>query len=464
MRKYEIVAAIAGLCLGLMATALLLAPRLTARFPDGVVHSAVQPITLTFNRRVLLDSAVHHFQLAPPVSGQFEVLGKRLLFTPSAPLSYGQTYTVTLAAGVRGENRLPLLRGSLWQFQVAGPNLLYLRQDADGRSALWLQSVDGSFESVRLTGPAVDVWDYLVTADGRSVLITNVAGEQGDELLLFHLGSGEQQLLLACPESRCREARPQPGGQLVAYERADLASGSGARQVWLLDRVSGGTWPVHPEELLESAGIRTQLSHSARWSADGRYLAYFKPDAYALVILDMAGGIPLLLPANVNEIGEWSPFEYRLTYTEFVELEPELFPIPDSDAPELADDHAFFANLVLVDLNADESLKINGGPAVHDGPGTWHPEGRWMAFTRSSGVGGRQIWLLDIGDLSVKALTNEITSHHSALSWSPDGRYLAFMRSSIDYSTAVPSLWLYDREMDSMALQVTEAFRPQWQR
>lgn len=463
MRRYEIAVAMAGLLLGVMATTLLLAPRLQARFPEDVLYSAVQPITLTFNRRIALESAGRRFELVPPVSGHLEVNGNRLLFTPSVPLEYGQTYTVRLASGLRGENSLPLLRGATWQFRVAGPNLLYLRLEPDGRNALWLQALDGSFENTMLTGAAVDVWDYVVTNYGRSVLISNVAGENGDELLLLDLASGEEQSLLSCAGSHCRQARPQPAGQLIAYERVDLARGSGLRQVWLLDTANGATWPAHPEELLDSAGIRTLLSHSPRWSADGRYLAYFKPDAYALVILDLVGGIPVLVPANINEMGEWSPVAYRLSYTEFF--------MPDSGLPsaargaeaEPADEDQLFAHLVLFDLNAGGSIDMSEGLVGYDGPAVWHPDGEKVAFTRSTGGGGRQIWLFEPASLQTEVLTSDTLWHHSALRWSPDGRYLAFMRSAIDYSVAVPSLWLYDQEMGSMAIVASDAFLPQWQ-
>jgi Tol biopolymer transport system component len=102
--------------------------------------------------------------------------------------------------------------------------------------------------------------------------------------------------------------------------------------------------------------------------------------------------------------------------------------------------------------------------AVRDGPAAWHPDGQLVAFTRSTGGVGRQIWLLDVDDLSAKPLTSDTLMHHSAPSWSPDGRYLVFMRSAIDYSTAVPSLWLYDGETATMVPVATNAFLPQWQR
>jgi Tol biopolymer transport system component len=488
MRRLDIALALAGLLMGLVATTLLLTPRLTGRFPEGVAYSAVQPVTLTFNRQITVDSAARHFSLMPPVSGQFEVQGRHLLFTPSSPLRYGQTYTVNLAAGLRAANKLPLLRTASWQFQVSGPNLLYLRLEADGRAALWLHVLNGTSEASKLTPSGVDVWDYLVSGDGRLALITNVAGEQGDELLLLNLNSGEQERLLFCPDSRCRQGRLQPGGQLVAYERSDLAGSPSTRQVWLLDRSGGRTWPAHPPDLLEGAAVRTQFSHSPRWSADGRYLAYFKPDAYALIVLDTAGGVPVLFPANVNEMGEWSRVGYRLTYTDFVQWEPQsavgdpeggpqwAAAVPDSEAAADpgsgaaadpgGDDHAFFIQLMLLDLNADERFHLGGEQVVFDGPAAWHPDGRVAAFTRSTGVGGRQIWLLEIeagtAQLATRPLTTEIAFNHTALSWSPDGRYLAFMRSTIDYGTSAPTLWLYDSDWDSMALLATEAFLPQW--
>jgi Tol biopolymer transport system component len=472
MRRLNIALALAGLLLGVVATTLLLAPRLIGRAPEDLVYSAVQPITVTFNRPVTVDSAARHFSLMPPVSGQFEVQGRRLVFTPSSPLSYGQAYTVTLAAGLRAENNLPLLRPSNWHFQVRGPNLLYLRLEPDGRAALWLHLLDGSADAARLTAGDIDVWDYVVADDGRFALISNVGGPEGDELLFFDLNSGAQERLLVCPDSGCRQGRPQPGGQLVAYERTDSTGNTATRQVWLVDRVSGQTWPAHAPEMLESVGVRTLFSHSPRWSPDGRYLAYFKPDAFALIVVDVAGGAPMLFPANGNEMGEWSGVGYRLTYTDFVQREPQgAAAFQEEERPGAVgvregEDHAFLTQLALLDLNADESFGLGQGQVVFDGPAAWHPGGRVAAFTRSTGVGGRQIWLLEIdatnNQFTTKPLTAEIAFNHTAPRWSPDGRYLVFMRSAIDYSSSTPTLWLYDSELDSMALVAADAFLPQW--
>jgi Tol biopolymer transport system component len=463
MRRWrDIVLRLGGAFVGLALITLLLAPRLTTYTPANQIDSAVQPIIVTFNRPVALQSAIGHFAISPPVNGRFTVNHKQLLFTPESALTYGQSYTVTVEAGLRGRNGLPLLRGATWSFTVGSPQLLFLRQ-AEGHTALWVTSLTGDGSARRLTDTKVNVWDYAVTADGRQVLFTSLPQTGGSTLYRLDLVNGGLRPLLDCPDNACQAPQPQPRGSLVAYEKALGNDGSRLLQVWLVDSETGATWPGHSAATLAFAGIETLTSRYPRWSADGRYLSYFKPDASLIVILDMEGGEPILVPASVNEMGYWSPVDYRLLYTELTQNETD---VDDESQPaepedELLPEPGLYAHLSMVDLNDGRTVNLSEGLYVNDGRSAWHPDGRSIAFSRIYDA-GRQIWLYETEQGRSWPLTADPLYDHTALAWSPDGRYLAFMHVPLLTMAGQPTIQLYDREQGTLTEITTAAFVPGW--
>jgi Tol biopolymer transport system component len=81
----------------------------------------------------------------------------------------------------------------------------------------------------------------------------------------------------------------------------------------------------------------------------------------------------------------------------------------------------------------DYDLYLDGGSALHPGPGTdggasWSPDGNHIAFT-SARTGQGDLYLLDVNSLEKdpKRLTADATASELYVAWSPDSTALAFV-------------------------------------
>ena len=133
----------------------------------------------------------------------------------------------------------------------------------------------------------------------------------------------------------------------------------------------------------------------ARWSPDGRLLAFTRPDggnAPRLYVVSASGGVPRLLVRTWAFA--WSPDSRRIAY-----LDPS---------------GGTFA--VRVDGRGRSQLSEQGGPGL-----TWSPDGTKLAF-----VGADQgLFVTRIGQ-GTRQLTSGVQMSLALLSWSPDSRRIAF--------------------------------------
>lgn len=459
MRRLEMALAAAGFVAGLALVAWTFSPRLEAWMPAGEELPATGSPSLFLKRPVDAASAEKHFSVSPPLAGQLEIDGRELTFWPAEPLAYGQTYTFTLRAGFRGANGLPSLTNIRRRYTVRMPRLVYLRQE-NGLANLYMW-VEDSGER-QLTAEPAGVWDYSVAPDGQGLVVSTINQDGSDDLILID-EDGDREVLLACTDSQCRDGRWQPGGRIVAYERLALDRPADEIEVWLLDMDSGRTWPAHDPELLADAGATTRASRFPRWSADGRYLAYFKPDARVIVVLDMAGGSPALIPANLQLMGEWSPAGRKLAYTElaFGSAGPDN---PTDLAGEAGADGepSLFQHLVVTDLDTGQSSDLSEGREIDVGRPAWSPDGQTLTAARSLAGGDRQLWSLSPSGDEREQLTDDPLVQHTAPAWSPDGHRLAFMRSGPAVAGGQAEIWLMTWPGADESPVVSGAFLPGW--
>ncbi|MDX1614614.1 MAG: Ig-like domain-containing protein, partial [Candidatus Promineifilaceae bacterium] len=109
MGRRSVVAAAAGLLVGLGLLTWWLSPRVIAWGPSDREIPATAALELRFNTAVEAASARRHVAVDPRTPGRVAVDGPVLRFQPGRPWPAGETVTVTVHAGLRGRNGVPSL-------------------------------------------------------------------------------------------------------------------------------------------------------------------------------------------------------------------------------------------------------------------------------------------------------------------------------------------------------------------
>lgn len=337
--------------------------------------------------------------------------------------------------------------------------LVYLREE-EGRVNLWLDQ--GSRDPIALTDEPIGIWDYTIAEGGQRILLSSVAPDGSDDLVLVEVDSHRRTVVVDCQGVACREAHWQPNGHLIAYE-AHPVTGDGPAVVWLLDTENGHRWPAFSLEFQKQARIDDHASRHPRWSADGRYLSFYLPAARAIVVVQVeAGDPPVLVPANLDLMGNWSPVDLHLAYTEltFGESEPHTH---EDDSGNLIqhDETSLFSHVVVTDMATGNTVDVSDKSEFDDGLPEWQPDGLGLVVARTDIGAGRQLWLYAFESQAWRPLTEEPFFDHTAPAWSQDGRFIAFMRLPIS-NDFQPSVWLYDQESDKSHEVMDGAFLPGW--
>jgi Tol biopolymer transport system component len=294
------------------------------------------------------------------------------------------------------------------------------------------------------------------------MLVSSVDKNGTDDLVQIGF-DGQREILLECRDVRCRAGRQQPGGQLVAYERQSIDESANTSEVWLLDTLTGSEQPAYSRELAAETGFDSLLSRFPRWSHDGQYLAYYKPDARVIIIEPISGGGPILIPANLQMLGEWSPERNQIAFIEQVFDDHDLPGLQDEEGENEAHRQAIlFNHLIVADVDTREVVDLSAGEGYNDGLPVWHPDGESLAVPRENSGSGRQIWVVEPERREWFKLTDDPFFHHSGLSWSPDGNKLALMRVPVEEANPQAEVQVLDPVSGEMTLISERGFLPGW--
>jgi len=169
--------------------------------------------------------------------------------------------TLTSLTGEVGSSDRP-------EWSTDGARVLF-RVQADVRSAIWSRRADlgGPVESLfvpdtgtaRDTTPPMDVWEAVMTADGRS-LVAQVTRGRGADVVLHPLVGDTTMTVVSATTADETEARPSPDGRWVAF-RSDV---SGTNQVIVRPLPGPGGQVV----------VSTSSGSDPVWSRDGKRLYY----------------------------------------------------------------------------------------------------------------------------------------------------------------------------------------------
>lgn len=460
----QIALAIVGLVVGVGLTLIWLAPRVQQDDLPGEVASATRPLIIPFSRPLQPTNLTPWITIEPPAAGDWQTQGQDLVFTPEVPLIYGQTYTITIHAGLPGAAALPVLFTSTWQFRVAHPLSVFLQADTTGRINLWQLQPETDAPPVRLTDEPRGVGDYDAAAGSPYLLVNSEDTDGSLDLITYHLETGERRLILDCV-GLCENARWQPWGHLLVYEMRPLAGG--ASEIWLLNTNNGQTWLAHPTTTFTQLGLTISTGQFPRWSADGRYLAYFANEAQIIIVLELDehGQLiaePIFIPATLDTMGQWSPVAPLFAYTEYARGDSRPHTHTLADGTTVTHTGAeLYRHTVIANLVRSEAIDVVQGTEYNDGLAAWFPDGSQLAVPRSVTGEGAQIWLMAVDGSLNELLTDEPLVVHSSLVWCPCGRELLYQRSPIDGSIP-PAIWLYDTTTQTHHLLQEQAFRPGW--
>ncbi len=265
---------------------------------------------------------------SPSIAGTLDVVpddpesdgfGHVLRFTPSGPLPPNTTFDVELGPGVTSESGGGLAEPLAWSFTTGAPsttvsNQITFLSARAGVTNVWAMNPDGTGQH-QLSAELDPVVDYAVAPDGSSLVVAN------GRHLVFLRADGSERRVLTDEEHLEFDPAYAPNGQVIAFGRADAATGAGLG-LWRWE-VGGGA----PEEVEMPADLRSSPRPSLDEESDGLLRApRYSPDGLALAFVDAAGAVGILeLPAQ------------RLTRVAFAASAPPAW-LPDSRALLLAGD------------------------------------------------------------------------------------------------------------------------------
>lgn len=295
---------------------------------------------------------------------------------------------------------------------------LYFASDRDGRVNLYALGNDGATRA--LTRHRDDDVQWPASGAGQIVYVHDGG------LRRLDVASGEDVALPVTIAGDLPAARPRFVDASEQIQGADIAP-DGKRAVF---DARGDLFTVPAKHgptlnLTRTQGVRER---DPAWSPDGRYIAYLS---------DATGEYELWLrradgsgePRRLTDTGApwktgpmWSPDSSRLAFG--------------------ARDRV----LRIVEVADGTIVEVDRGEAGTLAPGSWSPDSRWLAYTRSRPTRLNGIALYSVERDEVVSLGDGLTSD-SGPTFSRDGKYL-FFQSGRDFNlrfSAFEFNYVYDR-------------------
>ena len=162
-------------------------------------------VSLQFSQPMDPGTVEGRLVLEPEQAGRLYWDGQAMIFEPDIPWPAGLSVTVTLQAGARGMNKLPMLGSRTWSFKVGEASLVYL-WPGEGKSELYRLSLDGS-EPLPLTHSDRGIQEFSIRADGAILVYSAAAPAGGTELHELDLISEADRLLIRVRTGNSLRAR-----------------------------------------------------------------------------------------------------------------------------------------------------------------------------------------------------------------------------------------------------------------
>lgn len=250
-------------------------------------------IVLSFNREMNRDSIESSFKIEPEVDGKFSWVGRKLHYTLSEPLAYGQDYRLTLTGmDQEGRSMLPFEA----EFSSFEKELFYIHAYEDSRRIVSVDPVYGN--PIPQSPEDLFVVDFDFADGGNAIVFLAIEseeitqlGEEGSfpELYWMDLESKDLRQLTNDPDIINLSMSISPDGEQVALERLELDPKTGAplsfAQIWHgeISRELEKFWyaNLYPEEF--------------DFTPDSNWLLVLNDQGYSLVPLEIVEAAPQFL-------------------------------------------------------------------------------------------------------------------------------------------------------------------------
>lgn len=342
-------------------------------------------------------------------------------------------------------------RGSGGDGEGGRPGILYLAWDEAEQPQLFLTRDMG--ETTRqLTEAERGVQAYAPSPDGQRIAYSTGRADGGADIWLVTVEETEARLLLGCEEAVCSNPVWRPDGRLLLYERREVGNvdeEAALPRLYWLDLDNGESVPLFQEE--EAWG------QQARFSADGRWLAYVMPLWQQVRVVNVQTNEIVTIANDLGESVVWHPRLPAFLFTDMFFYQGESFVthIYRADLPEAGELPEEGA------LPEENVTSLSGEGGYSDSAPSWSPDGSRLAFGRKlpGTPTGRQIWVMDGDGGNQQRVTENVTLQFSRPLWLPDGERLLVQRFNIETPAEPPGIWLVDVGSGRLEEVVTPGFQ-----
>jgi Tol biopolymer transport system component len=338
-------------------------------------------------------------------------------------------------------------------FKDNEPHIAYLSWDANDQTQVYLTTLT-QVVPTQITQAAGNVISFAVSPTAREIVYAVAVDSGGSELWLLSINGCFQprtpQLLLSCPRATCSSPVFAPDGRRLIYEKRDETD---RPTLWWLD--------IETKETVTVLRSPDQPTFGAQFSPDGNWVSYVTPADESIMLYHFADGRFVTIPSQIGIPAAWHP-----TDPLFVTADWNLITYHGENTEEHdthTHDYSQAINLYLVDLDGSRTPFAHLGNA-DDGNPVWSPEGNRIAFGRKlfQTNTGRQIWIAGIDGLDTRALTDDLTIHHGALSWSSDGRYILHQQYDTQQGNGRSSIHIIQVDTELTQQIAPLGFLPRW--